>query len=132
MSTYRLDRLLAPRSIALVGGSPRPKSLGRAVLLGAEATVNGHALTRLPTRDAVLPILSVLAMAAREHLTLAELVRRLPLRAALSDRLTDVPAEKGAALAARLATDPAYAASFFAGVGEVAAVSTIDGPRFAL
>ena len=32
MSTYRLDRLLAPRSIALVGGSPRPKSLGRAVL----------------------------------------------------------------------------------------------------
>ena len=102
------------------------------VLLGAEATVNGHALTRLPTRDAVLPILSVLAMAAREHLTLAELVRRLPLRAALSDRLTDVPAEKGAALAARLATDPAYAASFFAGVGEVAAVSTIDGPRFAL
>src|SRR6185295_2353551 len=32
MSTYRLDRLFAPRSVALVGASPRDKSLGRAVL----------------------------------------------------------------------------------------------------
>jgi acetyltransferase len=32
MSTYRLDRLFAPRSIALVGASPRDKSVGRAVL----------------------------------------------------------------------------------------------------
>ena len=28
MSTYRLDKLLAPRSIAVVGASPRPGSLG--------------------------------------------------------------------------------------------------------
>jgi acetyltransferase len=32
MSTYRLDRLFAPRSIAVVGASPRERSLGRAVL----------------------------------------------------------------------------------------------------
>ena len=32
MSTYRLDRLFAPRSIAVVGGSPRVTSPGRAVL----------------------------------------------------------------------------------------------------
>jgi acetyltransferase len=32
VSTYRLDRLFAPRSIALVGGSPRPASLGRVIL----------------------------------------------------------------------------------------------------
>ena len=32
MSTYRLDRLLAPRSVALVGASPREGSLGRAIL----------------------------------------------------------------------------------------------------
>jgi acetyltransferase len=32
MSTYRLDRLFAPRSAALVGASPRPGSLGGAVL----------------------------------------------------------------------------------------------------
>ena len=32
MSTYHLDKLFSPRSVALVGGSPRPQSLGRAIL----------------------------------------------------------------------------------------------------
>jgi acetyltransferase len=32
MSTYRLDKLFAPRSVALVGASPREGSLGRTVL----------------------------------------------------------------------------------------------------
>jgi len=32
MSTYRLKNLLAPRSIALIGGSPRKNSVGRAIL----------------------------------------------------------------------------------------------------
>ena len=33
MSTYRLNQLLAPHSVALVGGSPRAGSVGQAVLL---------------------------------------------------------------------------------------------------
>ena len=32
MSTYRLSSLLSPRSVALVGGSPRQNSVGRAIL----------------------------------------------------------------------------------------------------
>ena len=32
MSTYRLDKLFEPRSVALVGASPREGSLGRMVL----------------------------------------------------------------------------------------------------
>jgi len=32
MSTYRLDKLFAPRSIAIVGASPREHSVGRTVL----------------------------------------------------------------------------------------------------
>src|SRR6266567_6000579 len=32
MSTYRLDKLFAPRSVAVVGASPRDTSPGRAVL----------------------------------------------------------------------------------------------------
>ena len=32
MSIYRLSKLLAPRSVALVGGSPHPGSVGQAVL----------------------------------------------------------------------------------------------------
>src|SRR5690242_6955588 len=50
MSTYRLDRLFAPRSIAVIGGSPRATSPGRAVLknlrsggfAGAIHLVNPH------------------------------------------------------------------------------------------
>ncbi len=50
MSTYRLDKLFAPRSIAVVGASPRETSPGRAVLLnlrragfpGALHLVNPH------------------------------------------------------------------------------------------
>lgn len=32
MSTYRLKSLLSPRSVALIGASPRPSSVGRAIL----------------------------------------------------------------------------------------------------
>src|ERR1043166_3667607 len=32
MSTYRLEKLLAPRSVALVGASPRDSSVGRKIL----------------------------------------------------------------------------------------------------
>jgi acetyltransferase len=32
MSTYRLDRLIAPRAVALIGASPRPSSVGRMIL----------------------------------------------------------------------------------------------------
>ena len=32
MSTYRLDKLFSPQSVALAGASPRPKSLGATVL----------------------------------------------------------------------------------------------------
>ena len=32
MSTYRLGKMLAPRSVAVIGASPRKGSLGRAVL----------------------------------------------------------------------------------------------------
>jgi acetyltransferase len=32
MSTYRLDRVFSPRSVALIGASPREKSVGRAIL----------------------------------------------------------------------------------------------------
>lgn len=41
MSLYRLDKLFAPRSIALVGASPRKGSLGRAVLSNLRKTFKG-------------------------------------------------------------------------------------------
>ena len=37
MSVYQLDRLLAPRSVAVVGGSPRENSVGRKILKNLKA-----------------------------------------------------------------------------------------------
>jgi phosphomannomutase len=101
-------------------------------LLGTDVEIEGKHLARLPTRDAILPILCVLATAARDKKPLGELVAGLPLRPATSDRLTDVPTERSAAFVARLSAEPAYARDFFSGIGEVQSVSTIDGPRFTL
>jgi acetyltransferase len=38
MSTFRLERVFSPRSLAIVGGSPRPSSLGAAVLRNVRAS----------------------------------------------------------------------------------------------
>ncbi|HEY9009912.1 MAG TPA: phosphomannomutase [Devosia sp.] len=102
------------------------------VLLGSDVTVDGKALSRLPTRDAVLPILAVLGSAAAARTPLADLVAPLPVRPALSDRLTEVPTEKTSALVQRLVSEPDYAASYFSGVGDIESITTIDGPRFVL
>lgn len=101
-------------------------------LLGSDVAVGNRTLSRLPTRDAVLPILAVLGSAAAAGQSLADFIAPLPVRPALSDRLTEVPTERTAALIARLIAEPDYAAGYFSGLGDLESVSTIDGPRFVL
>lgn len=101
-------------------------------LLGSDVVIDNHTLGALPTRDAVLPILAVLAMAKGRGVSLAGLVKSLPVRAALSDRLTEVPSDRSAPFLRQLGEEPGYAARFFAPVGEVENVSAIDGVRFGL
>ncbi|HEV7275261.1 MAG TPA: phosphomannomutase [Devosiaceae bacterium] len=102
------------------------------VLLGSDLQLEGRVLTKLPTRDAVLPLLAVLAAARRAGQSLAQLAASVPLRPALSDRLENVDPEQSAALVGRLSSDTDYARDYFASIGQVAEVSTIDGPRFTL
>jgi phosphomannomutase len=99
------------------------------VLLGSDVSVNGTTITALPTRDALLPILSVLGAARAARCTLSELVATLPPRIARSDRLEHVPQERTAILLERLKSD---AQGFLAEQGTIAAVSTIDGLRYEL
>jgi phosphomannomutase len=101
-------------------------------LLGTDIELEGRQLTRLPTRDAILPLLCTFATAARDGKTIAELVASLPMRPALSDRLADVATVKSAAMAKRIATEPEYAKDFFSGIGDVESISNIDGPRVTL
>jgi phosphomannomutase len=101
------------------------------VLLGTDALIKGRPLAALPTRDAMLPILSVLAAARAGGMTLSALVATLPPRVALSDRLEHVSAERSAALLALLG-DRDAAERFFGEAGTVASVSDLDGLRFTL
>lgn len=117
---------------ARAGGAVVGFEANGGVLLGSDVAVNGRTLTKLPTRDAVLPILAVLGSAATVGMALDDFVRPLPVRPALSDRLTDVPTDRTAALVDRLVREPDYAGVYFSGVGDVESFTRIDGPRFVL
>ena len=99
------------------------------VLLGSDVAVNGTTITALPTRDALLPILSVLGAAQANRQTLSELVATLPPRVARSDRLEHVPPERTAILLRRLQDD---AAGYFRAQGTIKSLSSIDGLRYEL
>ncbi len=51
----------------------------------------GHALSALPTRDALIGMLSLLAAAVEQRIPLSELVATLPPRFTASERLQDFP-----------------------------------------
>ena len=71
-------------------------------LLGDAVARNGRSLAALPTRDAVLPMLALLAMAAERGVALSQLSADLPARFTASDRLQRFAVERSRALVARL------------------------------
>jgi hypothetical protein len=89
-------------------------------------------LAPLPTRDALLPILSLLAMAADRGCPLSHLAAGLPARFTSSDRLQDFPTELSCRLLDQLATDPVARRAFFAELGEVTELNQVDGIRATL
>lgn len=63
-------------------------------------------LDALPTRDAMLPMLSVLTRAARDGCRLSALLANLPERHTHSDRIRECPADRSRAMLECLADDP--------------------------
>lgn len=102
------------------------------VLLGGAVTRNGRVLEPLSTRDAMLPIISVLAAAKERSIKVSALVSTLNANTAAAHRLQNVPSEASTAFIRRLAEDRIYTSAFVADVGEVAAINLLDGARIAL
>lgn len=97
-------------------------------LLGWDVARDGLRLSRLMTRDSVLPLVAVLAAAAGEGARVSDLVAALPARRTASDRLQDVPREVALAIVeAILAGDRAVLPE---GLGEPVATDTTEGARF--
>ena len=90
------------------------------------------ALAALPTRDALLPILALLAMASDRREPLSQLRAGLPSRYTASDRLQKFETARSRRLLEALASGPGALAAFFAELGEVAEVNQVDGLRVTL
>ncbi|MFM8748221.1 MAG: phosphomannomutase [Aestuariivirga sp.] len=99
-------------------------------LLGSDVTISGHTLSALRTRDAMLPILLVLAVANRGGGRLSALSAGLPSRYTFSDRLQNIdPAACRALLSGE--ADVAREFAMLPGLenAAVAAIDRTDGLR---
>lgn len=93
-----------------------------------------EALAPLPTRDAVLPILTVLEAASRNRLELSALRTTLPPRFTWSGLLRHFPSELGHALVEELVRGGTARFNALLGdtLGKAVSLDTIDGARFTL
>ena len=106
-------------------------------LTGSEIVREGRRLKALPTRDAVLPILSVLYASIERGCSLSELFDELPPRFSKAGLIDHFPRELSLAILRRFTPGDFEAirrelASFFRpelGFGEIVAIDTLDGLR---
>lgn len=94
-------------------------------LLGAAVA----GLTALPTRDALLPMLSLLASAVRQRRSISALVAALPARYTYSDRIKGFPPEESRDFLGRLRQDTALQSRVAGKTTAPARVDTTDGVR---
>jgi phosphomannomutase len=100
------------------------------VLVGSDSIRDGKKLEALATRDAVLPMLALLAMTKQRKCKLSELVASLPGRYTFSDRLQNFSNEHSAKLLALLQQNIRQAQRIMApDAGEIVSTDMTDGLR---
>jgi len=104
-------------------------------LINSPITINGKTLQELPTRDAVIVLISILLLSIHSGKTISQLKADLPQRFTDSNRLKEFPTEKSQKIIAQLnsgnfAKDKNAIEKVFSEVsGKVAVLDTIDGLR---
>jgi len=101
-------------------------------LLGSRLESDGRQLAALPTRDALLPALTLMVMAAQRGINLSQLIADLPARYTASDRLKDFATEKSHALLAEWQTSPELMQQTLGLQTGISAVNSTDGLRATL
>ncbi len=99
------------------------------VMLGTDAALTSGTLAALPTRDALLPILSVLSLARQKSVPLSKLEGLFPKRFTRSDRIVDVEREGYLAVVEPLADrlPPSLSRA-----GDIAGIDRTDGVKVLL
>jgi phosphomannomutase len=104
-------------------------------LINSPITINGKTLKELPTRDAVIVLISILLLSIRNGKTISQLKADLPQRFTASNKLKEFSTEKSQKIIAQLNSgnfvkDKDAIEKVFSDVsGEVAALNTTDGLR---
>lgn len=99
-------------------------------LVGSALALGGRRLEPLPTRDATLPMLVLLAAARARGCPLSGLLADLPARFTASDRIQGCPTEASRAFILGLAQSKENIHQFLGPIcGEVSSLDTTDGLR---
>lgn len=99
-------------------------------LAGPGLSVGNRTISALPTRDAVLPALALLAMARQQGTGLSALSAKLPKRYTASDRIQNFPTVNSQLLLTKLqSNDHTYQNLWDAELGEITRKDITDGLR---
>lgn len=101
-------------------------------LLGSNVTYAQQTIQALPTRDALLPGVMLLAEACLHGAPVSELVAKLPQRFTDSDRIKAFPTERSQSLIKQLSAHPNQLIVAMGISAEVTQINTIDGLRITL
>ncbi|AEQ53120.1 phosphomannomutase [Pelagibacterium halotolerans B2] len=131
--TVRRTRIGSPYVVEEMAGQGRDGTVGFEanggfLLEGDFALAHGR-LKRLPTRDALLPIIAVLTEAVARDLPIGDLVAELPVRVMRADRLKDVKPDDARKLVEDLAQSSTLRASFDPSLATPDTIDTTDGTR---
>jgi len=100
-------------------------------LTNSVVPVFGKELRALPTRDAVLPVLSIILLSIQLGTPISQLVSDLPERYTLSDRIQDFPTTESREILDQLSDETAIETVFGEAFGKVVSVDRTDGVRIA-
>ncbi len=98
-------------------------------LLETDISLGGKVLKPLPTRDALLPQLAVLAAARAQKIGVEDLFKSLPKRFTASDRIKEFPTEKSRAKVAEIAERNLGETYFGKLAGKIVSTDMTDGYR---
>ncbi|QHI68898.1 phosphomannomutase [Tichowtungia aerotolerans] len=98
-------------------------------LTNSDLPMFGKSLKALPTRDAVLPVLSIILLSIQENKSVSGLLTDLPQRFTASDRIQNFPTEESARIIERFKDAAAVEEVFGDRFGRVEGMDRTDGLR---